>query len=60
MAGCLLWIPILGWVLAPVVFLALLAGFFCIWALVPKGRISFQCQACKRWFAVAKSDLPAR
>lgn len=56
--GCLLWIPIIGWVLAPFAFLA--AIVFWVMALIPSGRISFQCQGCKQWFSVAKSELPAR
>ena len=55
--GCLLWIPIIGWVMAPILFL--LALFFWISALVPSGRVSFQCQACKQWFTVKKSELTA-
>ena len=56
MSGCLIWSPILGWILAPVFFV--LAFVFWIWALIPKGRVSFQCQACKQWFTVPKADLP--
>jgi DNA-directed RNA polymerase subunit RPC12/RpoP len=58
-AGGSLLIPIV-WVLVPVFLLALLGVFFWIWAFVPQGRVSFQCQACKRWFAVAKSHLPTK
>jgi len=53
--GCLLWIPVVGWVLAPLCFI--LAVFFWLSALIPSGRISFQCRACKRWFTVRKGEL---
>lgn len=51
----MLWIPVVGWVLAPIAFI--LALFFWLSALIPSGRISFQCQACKQWFTVRKSEL---
>ena len=53
--SCLLWIPVVGWVLAPICFI--LVVFFWLSALIPSGRISFQCQACKQWFTVRKSEL---
>jgi hypothetical protein len=56
MAGCLLWIPIIGWVLAPIFLLVAIVLW--VWALVPSGRLTFQCQACKHWFTVPKSELP--
>lgn len=58
MGSCLLWIPIIGWVLAPI-FLVL-AVVFWIWGLIPSGRISFQCQNCKSWFTLRKDQLPAK
>jgi len=56
MGGCLLWIPVVGWVLAPFCFL--LAVVFWVFALIPSGRISFQCKNCKQWFTVRKDQLP--
>jgi hypothetical protein len=53
----MLWIPVIGWVMAPLFFLAALGLW--IFALIPSGRISFQCQDCKKWFAVKKSELPS-
>ena len=55
MGSCLLWIPIIGWVLAPIFFL----GALLLWisALLPSGKVSFQCQSCKGWFSVPKGDL---
>lgn len=55
--SCLLWIPVIGWVMAPIAFL--LALFLWLSALIPSGRISFQCQACKQWFTVRKDELPS-
>lgn len=57
MGSCLLWIPIVGWVLAPIAFI--LGLFFWVSALIPSGRVSFQCQACKQWFTVRRSELTA-
>lgn len=57
MGSCLLWIPVIGWLLAPIAFI--LAMFFWLSALIPSGRISFQCQACKQWFIVRKTELGA-
>ena len=56
MGSCLLWIPIIGWVLAP--FFLLAAVFLWVSALFPSGKISFQCQSCKGWFTVKRSELP--
>ena len=56
MASCLMWIPVIGWILAPIFFL--LACAFWIYALIPSGRIKFQCQACNQWFTIRKSELP--
>lgn len=56
MGSCLLWIPVIGWVLAPIFLLA--AVVLWIMAFLPSGKISFQCQACKQWFTVAKTQLP--
>lgn len=41
--------------LAPIAFI--LALCFWLFALIPSGRISFQCQACKQWFTLRKSEL---
>lgn len=54
--SCMLWIPVIGWVLAPILFVA--AVVFWISALLPSGKISFQCQACKQWFTVPKATAP--
>jgi hypothetical protein len=56
MASCLLWIPVIGWVLGPILFL--LAVGLWVSALIPSGRISFRCEACKQWFTIRKRDLP--
>ncbi len=37
-------------------FLLLAAVVFWIWALLPSGKASFQCQACKQWFTVPKKQ----
>lgn len=52
-----MWIPILGWILAP--FLLVLAVGAGLSALVPSGKAAFQCRNCKSWFAVPKKELPA-
>lgn len=55
MGSCLLWIPLIGWVLAPF----FLVGAVVLWvsALVPSGKLSFKCQSCKQWFRVPKREL---
>lgn len=55
--SCLLWIPVVGWVLAPIFFV--LAVILWIFGILPSGRISFQCKDCKQWFTVKKEELPA-
>ena len=56
--GCAIWIPIIGWVLAPFFFVAALVLW--IAALVPgRERLSFQCQKCKCVFTVPKKELQA-
>ncbi len=55
MGSCLLWIPVVGWVLGPIMILVAVA--FWVSALIPRGKISFQCQSCKKWFTVPKADL---
>lgn len=54
--GCMLWIPVIGWVLAPILFLLALGLW--ISALFRSGTASFQCKACKGWFTVPKAQLP--
>ena len=49
---------IIGWVIAPFALLAAIVLW--VMALIPSGRISFQCQACKQWFTIAKSEIPTR
>ena len=56
MGGCMIWIPVIGWILAPLFFVA--AVVFWVIALLPSGKVSFQCTSCKQWFTVAKTDLP--
>ena len=56
--GCLLWIPIIGWILAP--FMLLAAVVLWVMSLLPSGSVPFQCQACKQWFRVPKSTLSAQ
>src|SRR5438876_129135 len=55
MGSCLLWIPVIGWILAPVFFLAAVA----LWvsAALPSAKVSFHCQSCKQWFTIPKSEL---
>ena len=55
MGGCMLWIPVIGWVLAPLCFLLTL--FFWIIAIIPTGSSSFHCQTCKKWFSIPKNQL---
>jgi len=57
MGSCLLWIPVVGWFLAPIFFL--IAVVLWLSALAPSGDISFQCKDCKEWFKVPKSPPPA-
>ena len=46
-AGCFMWIPILGWICAPICLLLGLITMF--------GRIVFKCEECKHNFAVNKN-----
>ncbi len=54
--SCLLWIPVIGWVLAP--FFLLAAVVLWVMAALPSGKVSFQCQSCKQWFVLSKAQLP--
>ena len=54
-AGCMVWIPVIGWITAP--FFLLAAVVFWFWALSPSGMATFQCQACKQWFTAPKNQL---
>lgn len=54
-AGCLLWIPVIGWVLAPVLFV--MAIVYGASGLLPSGTVSFYCSACKRWSRKTKAEL---
>jgi predicted RNA-binding Zn-ribbon protein involved in translation (DUF1610 family) len=56
-AGCMMWIPVIGWILAPI--LLIIAVVAALSALLPSGRVVFQCQACKAWITRSKADLPA-
>ncbi len=55
MGSCMLWIPIVGWILAPIFFLVALGLW--ISAAFPSAKITFQCQACKQWFKIPRTDL---
>ena len=55
MGSCLLWIPVIGWVMAPV-FLGLVVVLW-ILAIIPSGKVTFQCRSCKQWFTIPKSKL---
>lgn len=45
LAGCLVWIPVVGWILLPFVIVAGIGS--AVFALVT-GRRFYQCPACKR------------
>lgn len=47
--SCLLWIPIVGWVLAPIFLIAA-----AVMPLLPKGGIFIRCNDCKHTFPVKK------
>jgi len=49
----MMWIPIVGWVLAPLLFLAALVAWAS--AILPRGQHAYQCQDCKKWFRVPKT-----
>lgn len=53
--SCMLWIPVIGWVLAPILFVV--AVVLWISALLPSSKISFRCQSCKEWFTVPREEL---
>ena len=55
MGSCMLWIPVIGWVLAPIFFLVAVALW--ISAALPSSKVLFHCQSCKQWFRILKSDL---
>lgn len=48
-AGCMVWIPVIGWILAPLLFLAAI-----VWAVLPKGKVLMRCEECKHVTAVEK------
>jgi RNA polymerase subunit RPABC4/transcription elongation factor Spt4 len=53
-AGCLMWIPILGWIMAPICFL----GAIVLWVLaaVSDGKELFHCKNCNRYFKITKKQ----
>jgi uncharacterized membrane protein len=55
MGSCMLWIPIVGWILAPLFFLVALGLW--ISSAFPSAKVTFQCQSCKQWFKVPKTEL---
>ena len=55
LAGCLIWIPVIGWVAAPILFVV--GVVYCLGAFFPSGSLSFHCKDCKQWFKVRKADL---
>lgn len=54
-AGCMIWIPVIGWILAPI--LLLIAMVAVLSAVIPSGKLAFQCRDCKKWFTRPKSEL---
>lgn len=55
-ASCAVWIPIVGWIMIP--FLVVIAIGATIMAVLPSGKVGFQCEDCKKWFTVSKQALP--
>ena len=55
MSGCLIWIPVIGWVMAPIFLVS--AVILWILALIPSGKVTFRCESCKQWFTIPKSEL---
>ncbi|MEX1258047.1 MAG: hypothetical protein WEG36_10560, partial [Gemmatimonadota bacterium] len=55
--SCMMWIPIIGWVIAPILFIMALIVW--VGALIPSGKVAFHCQGCRKWFRVAKNDIRA-
>lgn len=53
--SCFLWVPVIGWFVA-IICLAF-AVFMWFSALMPSGKITFQCKDCKEWFNIDKSEL---
>lgn len=56
MAGCAIWIPIIGWALLP--FLLIIAAVSAVSALLPSGKARFYCGECSNMFGVPKRELP--
>ena len=56
MGGCLLWIPVIGWILAP--FFLIFALALWITSILPSGNAIFNCQSCNETFKIPKSELP--
>ena len=50
-----LWVPVIGWIAAP--FMFLFGGLGCLAAAMPTKTFSFDCPACKKSFKVAKCDM---
>lgn len=53
---CLLWLPHVGWAISPWLFL--FAALLWAQAVRRKGRWTYQCQSCNRWFSIDK-DRPS-
>ncbi|WP_077623800.1 hypothetical protein [Sediminibacillus massiliensis] len=49
--GCFVWIPILGWIVAPILFLIAII----MW-VIPTGKVFMRCESCKHGFSVPKSE----
>lgn len=54
-AGCMIWIPVIGWILAPLLFLVAIVAVLS--AVIPSSKLVFQCRDCNKWFTRPKSEL---
>lgn len=54
-AGLTMWIPIIGWIAAPVLFVIGVASLIPI-LFRPKTRTDYDCQRCKHRFSIEESS----
>lgn len=55
MGLCLVWIPVIGWVMGPI--LILFGGLGCLAVIVPQGSFDFKCKSCKKKWRLKKAEL---
>ncbi len=53
--SCLCWIPVIGWVMGPI--LILFGGLGCLAVFVPQSVFAFKCDKCKKKWRLKRREL---